>query len=182
MIWIFVIFFLPLPDGDKDSRFHFIISFSKERLRLQIIEPVFWFFFLKYFSHFFVHESCQSICRVYLVYQDRVLRLMSHCFFPLKTYRFLLHTNHCQTIPMCTSCVSSSEHNYRSEFPNLIQSQFCWFIPISFFLQRILITTDQLIVVRTSSQCRVSIGRFAFLCALNFFSNLLRAIWEIFLC
>ena len=83
---------------------------------------------------------------VYLVFQDRVLRLMSHCFFPLKMYRFLfyfilLHTNRSQTIPMCTSCVFCSEHNYRSDFLKSIQSQFCWFISknLPFFLQRIVI-------------------------------------------
>ena len=110
-------------------------------------------FFLEIHLAFFMYESCQSIN---LVFQDRVLRLMSHCFFPLKMYRFLLHTNRCQTFLMCTSCVSSSEHNYRSDFFKSVQSQFCW-------------SPKKFIVVWTSSQCLVLVRQFAILCALNFF-------------
>ena len=141
-------FFLPLPSGYQDSRL--FISFSKERYACRLSQ-YFDFFFLEILLTFFVHESCQSICRVYLVFQDRVLRLMSHCFFPLKMYRFLLHTNRCQTFLMCTSCVSSSEHNYRSDFFKSIQSHFYLFISKTFFfLATHRSTTDKSIVRRTN--------------------------------
>ena len=110
------------------------------------------------------------------MFQDRVLRLMSHCFFPLKMYRFLfyfilLHTNRSQTIPMCTSCVFCSEHNYRSDFfkINSLTILLIHFQSRSFFLQRIVIQpTSSLSYDGTSSQCPVSIGRFAFVCAFFF--------------
>ena len=115
---------------------------------------------------FFLSTNRVKVFAEFIVYQDRVLRLMSHCFFPMKMYRFLFHTNRCQTIRMCTSCVSSSEHNYRSDFLkiNSVTIVLIHFQNLSFFLAAYRNTADKFIVVRTSSQCPVSIGRFAFLC------------------
>ena len=72
------------------------MSFSRERSPLQ----------KKKNSLNISRISCARMVLKYLQsLPAHVLRLMSHCFFPLKLYRLLLYTNHCQTIPMCTSCV-----------------------------------------------------------------------------
>ena len=68
----FAIFFLPLRGWDKDSRFYLSHFSQKSGYVYRLMSECFGFFPF--------HESCQSICRVYLVYQDHVLRLMSHCF------------------------------------------------------------------------------------------------------
>ena len=164
-----MIFFLPLPDRDKDFRFH-LSHFQKSGYVCRLLSQCFDFFFLKYFSHFFVHESCQSICRVYLVYQDRVLRLMSHCFFPLKRIAFyctqiIVKPFQCAlrvfpAVNTITAAIFLNQfsHNSADTFPKSF-----------FFLGANRNTADKFIVVRTSSQCPVSIGRFAFLCAMNIF-------------
>ena len=85
---------LPLRDRDQDSRF--LLSHFQESGHLCKKKQ-----FFKYFR-----ISCARMVLKYLQsLPAHVLRLMSHCFFPLKLYRLLLYTNHCQTIPMCTSCV-----------------------------------------------------------------------------
>ena len=172
------------------------ISFSKERLRLQIIEPVFWFFFLEILLAFF----CARIVSKYLQSLPRVSRSRFTANEPL----FLFSKNVSLFIVQKSLSNHSSVHfvcfQQWTQLPQrcfkLIQSEFCWWISkifvfflfVCFLLQRVEIRPTSSLSYEVQVMSPYLSEVLPFFCALKVVSTIFSRIYyeqfdrEIFLC
>ena len=113
--------FVPLHDRGQDSKFH-LSHFQKSGYVCRLLSPVLLLFFLKYFSHILCRNRVKVFAEFTSCFKIVFVRLMSHCFFPLKIIAFY-----------CTQYIQFSvERNARSilgSTPAIVQSfQFAEFM------------------------------------------------------